>query len=719
MSDYTDAIASAAEDAANKEFKDNTHKLLLLEIEAEFVRYEKANNPNEVDFILLTIAELAAKIWDARYRDAVMGDFAKKYMGKKSEYKDRIKPLISLTATPRRKSENPIRYHQDTHSITFSNGSNETPITEDFLINILYQLKDEYKETRWVLELKRKHDRLVVEVTNDEFSSSKDLKKMLLTERLSLIITDTQLPQLHAFLLKQQIKQGKKIKRIGYDADVDGYIFGNGCWKNGELYRSNENGIIEIGDKVVSMPIVNQEEGDRHWFRYIAQKEHDLNFADFYSAMCKAYTSDTASHCIHHYLLAIYRDIVIDAVKFSPLVLLKGAASSGKTSLARLIMSLFGVPQPTGAINLKATNTKIGLSRELSKNSNAVIVMEELDPSNKDNKFDEEVLQSCYDNSSGVKAKESKGNFNTGLETDTNPVKSAVLVTSNFFPESQILFTRMVYLPMNNQRKTDEQRKYYEGYLKQYEGNGMSYITAHLQQYRGYVRDQFWKEYQKAFKAIQALVQAEQVVDRLIYNQAVLTSLALIINRKEKMFAGSLSDEQHCQVMYENAAKQIMVQHNEMTENGVLKTFFDILQELYDKGQFKEFFHYKREYNTGEGEIVLRVKLIYNSLFKPYYLQKYRTIPPDRTALEGEMAKFLGLDSPQYLYGDRDNGSKKGGKNFMPPKLEGKINFGQDSVKHKMIPYYDCVVMPYNMLQSKFHIDFNFWSEKDESDQSF
>jgi hypothetical protein len=719
MSDYTDAIAMAAEDAANKEFKDNTHKLLLLEIEAEFVRYEKANNPNEVDFILLTIAELAAKIWDTRYRDAVMGDFAKKYMGKKSEYKDRIKPLISLTATPRRKSENPIRYHQDTHSITFWNGSNETPITEDFLINILYQLKDEYKETRWVLELKRKHDRLVVEVTNDEFSSSKDLKKMLLTERLSLIITDTQLPQLHAFLLKQQIKQGKKIKRIGYDADVDGYIFGNGCWKNGELYRSNENGIIEIGEKVVSMPIVNQEEGDRHWFRYIAQKEHDLNFADFYSAMCKAYTSDTASHCIHHYLLAIYRDIVIDAVKFSPLILLKGAASSGKTSLARLLTALFGVPQPTGSINLKSTNTKVGISRELSKYSNYLLVMEELDPTNKDNKSAEEVLQSCYDNSSGLKAKENKGNFNTGLETDTNPVKSAVLITSNFFPESQILFTRCVYIPMNNQRKTDEQRKYYEGYLKQYEGNGMSYITAHLQQYRGYVRDQFWKEYQKAFKAIQALVQAEQVVDRLIYNQAVLTSLALIINRKEKMFAGSLSDEQHCQVMYENAAKQIMVQHNEMTENGVLKTFFDILQELYDKGQFKEFFHYKREYNTGEGEIVLRVKLIYNSLFKPYYLQKYRTIPPDRTALEGEMAKFLGLDSPQYLYGDRDNGSKKGGKNFMPPKLEGKINFGQDSVKHKMIPYYDCVVMPYNMLQSKFHIDFNFWSEKDESDQKF
>lgn len=719
MSDYTDAIAMAAEDAANKEFKDNTHKALLLEIEAEFVRYEKAKNPNEVEFILLTIAELAAKIWDTRYRDKVMGDFAKTYMGKKSEYKDRIKPLISLTATPRRKSENPIRYHQDTHSITFWNGSNETPITEDFLINILYQLKDEYKETRWVLELKRKHDRLVVEVTNDEFSSSKDLKKMLLTERLSLIITDTQLPQLHAFLLKQQIKQGKKIKRIGYDADVDGYIFGNGCWKNGELYRSNENGIIEIGDKVVSMPIVNQEEGDRHWFRYIAQKEHDLNFADFYSAMCKAYTSDTASHCIHHYLLAIYRDIVIDAVKFSPLILLKGAASSGKTSLARLLTALFGVPQPTGSINLKSTNTKVGISRELSKYSNYLLVMEELDPTNKDNKSAEEVLQSCYDNSSGLKAKESKGNFNTGLETDTNPVKSAVLITSNFFPESQILFTRCVYIPMNNQRKTDEQRKYYEGYLKQYEGNGMSYITAHLQQYRGYVRDQFWKEYQKAFKAIQALVQAEQVVDRLIYNQAVLTSLALIINRKEKMFAGSLSDEQHCQVMYENAAKQIMVQHNEMTENGVLKTFFDILQELYDKGQFKEFFHYKREYNTGEGEIVLRVKLIYNSLFKPYYLQKYRTIPPDRTALEGEMAKFLGLDSPQYLYGDRDNGAKKGGKNFLPPKLDGKINFGQDSVKRKMIPYFDCVVMPYNMLQAKFHIDFNFWSEKDESDQSF
>lgn len=717
MSDYTDAIAQAAEEAANKEFKDSTHKELLLEIEDQFRCYEKAKNPNEVEFILLTIAELAARIWDTKYRDSVMGDLAKKYMGKKSEYKDRIKPLISLTATPRRKAENPVRYHTDTHSITYWNGSNETVITEDFLINVLYQLKDEYKETRWVLELKRKFDRLVVEVTNDEFSSAKDLKKMLLTERLSLIITDTQLPQLHAFLLKQQIKQGKKIKRIGYDADVDGYIFGNGCWKNGELYRSNENGIIEIGDKVVSMPIVNQEEGDRHWFRYIPQREHDLGFAEFYASMCKAYTAETASHCIHHYLLAIYRDIVIDAVKFSPLILLKGAASSGKTSLARLLTALFGIPQPTGSINLKSTNTKVGISRELSKYSNYLLVMEELDPTNKDNRSSEEVLQSCYDNSSGLKAKESKGNFNTGLETDTNPVKSAVLITSNFFPESPILFTRCVYIPMNNQRKTDEQRRYYEGFLKQYEGNGMSYITAHLQQYRGYVRDQFWKEYQKAFKEIQKLVQAEQVVDRLIYNQAVLTSLALIINRKEKMFGLGLSDEQCCQVMYENAAKQIMVQHNEMTENGVLKIFFDILQELYDNGKFKEFFHYKREYNTSEGEIVLRVKLIYNSLFKPYYLQKYRTIPPDRTALEGEMAKFLGLDSPQYLYGDRDNGSKKGGKNFLPPKLDGEINFGQDNYKRKMVSYYDCVVMPYNMLQSKFHIDFNFWSEKEETDE--
>lgn len=715
MSDYTDAIA----DAAATTNKVNLYSDIKLEIEDEFGRYENAKNTDEQEFILMSIARLASKILDTKYRDMVMGNLAKKYMGKKTEYRDRIKPLISIVSDTKRKAENPIRYRYDTHSITFWNGLNETIITEDFLINVLYQLKDEYKETRWVLELKRKFDRLVVEVTNDEFSSSKDLKKMLLTERLSLIITDTQLPQLHAFLLKQQIKQGKKIKRIGYDADVDGYIFGNGCWKNSELYRSNENGIIEIGDKVVSMPIVNQEEGDRHWFRYIPQREHDLNFASFYSSMCKAYTPDTASHCLHHYLLSIYRDIVIDFVKFSPLMLVKGMPSSGKSSLARLLNACFGIPQTTGFINLKATNTKVGLSREMSKYSNYLLVMEELDPKNKDNKVAEEVLQSCYDNSSGLKAKESKGNFNTGLETDTNPIKSAIMISTNNFPESEILFTRCVYVAMNSQNKTDEQHHFYHGVLKKYETYGMSYMTANLQKYRGYVRDHFWKEYQKAFKEIQTLVRSEKVVDRLIYNQAVLCSLALIINRKEHMFSDGISDEQCSKIVYENAAAQIMVQHNEMTENGVLKTFFDILQELYDKQQFKEFFHYKREFNTGEGEIVLRVKLIYNSLFKPYYMQKYRTIPPDRTALEGEMAKFLGLDSPQYLYGDRSNGSKKGGRNFIPPKLDGKFNMGKDGVKSKMVPYYDCVVMPYNMLQSKFHIDFNFWSEGGETDQSF
>jgi len=697
MNDFFEAEAEKMTSVALTASNEKKYAGLLVEIENAFIEMVGADEDSRAMF-LINIADMSGQIWHTDYRDGALKELCKKYLGKKSEYDRLIKPMLREKQRNEGKNEKTtIYFDKENYKIIYYGGQSDSTIAEDFLIYIKYCLRDEFEDTRWVLELKRKTSSLTIEMSNDDFSSVKKIKTKLLSEKYSLMITESQLSQLHSFLLKQRIKDGKKIIRLGYDEDADAFIFSNGAYYQDKLHIANENGIIEIGDKAVSMPIFEKAKADKHWFRYIEPKESPMSLSDYYNYLSVAYDIDIATNVVAHYLFSVYRDIIVDYTKASPVLMLKGTPGSGKTSVARLVMALYGIPPNEGNVNLKSDPTPIGLGRTLSQYSNFPLWIDEYNPTSKYATHIEGKIQASYDNMGAIKAKQRGGNFNTGLETEGPPIKSSVLMTTNFFPEAEHFFSRCIFVPLSNQKKTNQQLGAYN-MLKPYEQTGLSYITAHLQKYRSLVKKEFSKEYYRIYNDLRRITSTQDVPDRAVVNQAVILAALFVIQSKEMVIYQNCTISELRERIYSVATKQIYGQVNAMSDASSLRIFWEIMQKTYNENKLILNKEYKFDDSKTEPLLIIRFGLLYNARFKHQYQQLYRTTAPDKSTIEDEIAKFLGVDGAKEIYK---------AKTFVPVRQD--MNEFGEPLNSKKVPYPDAIVFPYERLQEKFYVDFNLY----------
>ena len=68
------------------------------------------------------------------------------------------------------------------------------------------------------------------------------------------------------------------------------------------------------------------------------------------------------------YLMSLFRDVVVKHTNASPILYLKGGASSGKSSIVRSMCRLFNLHEAVA--NLKNKNTEAGLVRVMSQTAN-------------------------------------------------------------------------------------------------------------------------------------------------------------------------------------------------------------------------------------------------------------------------------------------------------------------------------------------------------------
>src|SRR6185436_15004921 len=101
----------------------------------------------------------------------------------------------------------------------------------------------------------------------------------------------------------------------------------------------NENGIVELGEKAVSMPIFDKDKADKWWFRFINKGKDGINFNQWFAHFSLAYGFKIAVPVAAHYLFSIFRDIAVDQIGYSPILFLKGPAGTGKGTIARLMLA--------------------------------------------------------------------------------------------------------------------------------------------------------------------------------------------------------------------------------------------------------------------------------------------------------------------------------------------------------------------------------------------
>lgn len=548
-------------------------------------------------------------------------------------------------------------------------------VAENFQIFVKYCTEDENEEKTWILEVlvADRPDPLYIEISHDEFCSATKLKNKLAGYRLALKLTDAYLGELWQHLFKMNFPEAIKVMRLGYHAASKVFFFSNKA-VNGQVLEPDEFGIVTVinpngSSFCLSMPVVKKKRS--HLFTL---SEGTMTFNEWFSWLARIHKYENAVIPACFYLMSLFRDVVVKHTNASPILYLKGGASSGKSSIARSLCRLYNLHEAVA--NLKNKNTEAGLVRVMSQTANSVIWMDEY---HNDFPF-EGLLQSAYDDNGYIRAEE-----NSSHGTDTVDIFSALALTSNYIPENPIFFTRCVFVPIIEQQKTDEQVEAFARF-RDVEQEGLSCVTLELLQHRQLIEDGMKQANDDLYAALKEAVKQEKVVERLISNMARVLAPAYILQLFEKInlhFEVVDDDNEILAQFVEIGSKAILRQHTIQTEKTALSEFFELMQNQYENGGIQEGIHFRFDNDL----ILLRFPSFY-TIYAQRYRSQFWKAPADRDTLKSEMVAFEGSD-------DGDNFFKN--IRFLPD--EG------DDTHRQTKSVSGCCAMTYSKLVDSFGID--------------
>ncbi|WP_461062815.1 BT4734/BF3469 family protein [Spirosoma horti] len=547
-------------------------------------------------------------------------------------------------------------------------------VAENFQIFVKYCTEDENEEKTWILEVvvRGRKEPIYIEITHDEFCSATKLKNKLASHRLALKLTDAYLGELWQHLFKMNFPQAQKVTRLGYHTDSGVFFFANKA-VNGQVLEPDEFGIVtaKMADGTelcLSMPVVKKKR--QHLFTL---KPGDMTFNIWFSHLVQIHKYDNAIIPACFYLMSLFRDLIVKHTSASPILYLKGGASSGKSSLVRSLCRLFSLHEAVA--NLKSKNTEAGLVRVMSQASNSLIWMDEYN-----NEFPfEGLLQSAYDDNGYIKADE-----NSSSGVDTVDIYSALALTSNYIPENPIFFSRCVFVPIVEQQKTDDQVEAFARF-RDVEQDGLSCVTLEMLAHRPLIAQGVKQAYDDLYNALKEAVRHDKPVERLISNMARVLCIPYILQvfGKIQLQFEVEGDDDVLERFVEIGSKAILRQHQVQSEKTALSEFFELMQNQYEQGGIQEDVHFRFE-----GDMVfLRFPSLY-TIYAQRYRQTFWKAPADRDTLKQEMIAFEGANDPDKFF-----------KNirFMPGE-------GDDANGHKRSVSGSCA-MTYSKLSDALGID--------------
>ena len=330
--------------------------------------------------------------------------------------------------------------------------------------------------------------------------------------------------QLLKTYLMDKMKTGKKVECLGWNEEFNCWIWNNKVQlPNNEEIQIDKNGIFEHKNNSIYVPSANQLYANNN-FKYEPQKKFIIKYPkvtiEKYLEKFYIVFKDDCIISLLFSLSAIYQDIVVKKIDGFPILFLQGIPSTGKDQLTRCCQSFFGEPQT--AINVEAgVSTVKAHIREFAQFTNSICQFSEYKAG--DRQLDG-ILKGIWDRN-GYK----RGTIESNVATDTVPILSALLLTGNQTPDDEALITRLIWLEMNKDSFTEEEKKNYNE-LKELTQNGISSYTNSLIQYREHYSSNFNAIYQKNKTDIDA--KFSKLESRFSTNYGILLTTYQILSDK-------------------------------------------------------------------------------------------------------------------------------------------------------------------------------------------
>jgi DNA primase catalytic core len=396
------------------------------------------------------------------------------------------------------------------------------------------------------------------------------------------------------------------------------------AWSNGIITEEgfkqiDDYGVVEFDDKHYFIPAfsriyINDKSIfiDERKFRF---KTKNISLMHWSQELIKVF-GDNAKISLMFWVAATFRDHLFHIFGNFPLLNLFGPRGSGKSELAKQLMTLYGIPQ--NALNIHNA-TKASLSQLLQNFSNSLAWIDEYK-----NSLDFvmiETLKSVYD-----AVGRNRMNMDKGKKKETTEVNSAVILSGQEMPTADnALFTRVIFLQFDKTEFTSDQKNNIDQ-LKSLGKDGLSHLTVELLKHRQYFTSEFYSIYSDTLADFNKEFEDNPIEGRLLSNMVTIVAAWRTIARKIE-FPFSYPE------IFKISLKSLKTHNSHVGSSDEVGIFWDVFESLYDTETLIEGWHFKiehtkiLEFTNGkkkdfEGKRILKFK--YTTVYKMYSEQARR-----------------------------------------------------------------------------------------------
>ncbi len=485
-------------------------------------------------------------------------------------------------------------------------GKRDMSKVASFGLKLLYRISDPYGAISWLMAVTQDgEDDRYVTLSHQEFASVSKFHEALLREGFVFKGDNPQFDQLKEALICDA-KRAEAITSLGYHAKSGLYFFANGALdKRGNFLEPDAFSMIEYQKNAYFLPFLAEtDNADFETYQRIFYEPGDLRLKAWLIKASQAF-GELGVIPVCFRLAAAFRDIAFQHVRFFPILYLRGAAGSGKSTCARSMTAIDGKSQDE--VSLKTASTVKALPRRLAQISNSVLWFDEYE-----NVLPQAVigqLQSIYDGGGYQRAA-------MGYTNHTNSVKinSALMLTSNHTPDTDYMRQRCVFVTFSSTNKPQEQRDAYNALMGLEQGN-LSSVIADVLQYRELIEKDWLNTHEEIFKTL--LTTTQGVENRILNNLAVILTPICILEKKKIVNLEAVFGLN--KPLLEYGREVCLKQQEILTGRSDLTQFFDVVSYCAERGLLQPDVDFTY---CGDGHtLALRLPRVF-----PVYLKEFRAM---------------------------------------------------------------------------------------------
>lgn len=367
-------------------------------------------------------------------------------------------------------------------------------------------------------------------------------------------------------------RSAMQIDKLGWHDNDRFFAFGDGVFYDGDFFKVDRHGIVEIDDKSYYLPAFSKmHEDDKEAFQFersfVASEHGSVSLYDFVNDMSKVF-GDNAKVGFAFVVASLYHDVVKRCFKGFPLLNVFGQKGSGKTELGTALMSFFIRQNTPPSL---AVTTVASLNDMLSAAENSVVHLDEYK-----NELDfrkVEMLKGIWGGSG-----QTKKNMDGDKKVKKTYVRSGVILTGQDMPtRDDALFSRVIHLAFSRTSHTTEEKIAFEEFQR-LSSRGVAHLTLELLRFRELFETSYAETVSICKKQLIAALDDQEVDDRVLNNWLIpLAAIHTISTQVRLPF--SYED------LFKITIKGMLEQQRHLTKNSDIAEFWHMLDAAHMQGK--------------------------------------------------------------------------------------------------------------------------------------